>query len=63
MQVKASYERLGKAHTQITLRNKLYVNPRPLAEEFTLLTEQMDIFEVLRKASNTSACIWSAAAP
>jgi hypothetical protein len=48
MQVKASYERPGKAHTQVTLRNNFYVSPRPLAEEFTLLTEQMDIVEVLR---------------
>jgi hypothetical protein len=48
MQVVASYARPGKTHTQVTLRNKLYVSLRPLAEEFTLLTEQMDIVEVLR---------------
>jgi hypothetical protein len=34
MQVKASYARPGKTHTQVTFRNKLYVSPRPLAEEF-----------------------------
>jgi hypothetical protein len=48
MQVKASHARPGKTHTQVTLRNRLYVSPLPLAEEFTLLTEQMDIVEVLR---------------
>jgi hypothetical protein len=50
MQVKASYARPGKTHTQVTLHNKLSVSPRPLAEEFTLLTEQTDIVEVLRLA-------------
>lgn len=56
MQVKASYARPGKTRTQVTLRNKLYVSPRPLAEEFTLLTEQMDIVEVLRQASSSRPC-------
>jgi len=48
MQVKASYGRPGRTHTRATLRNDLYVSPRPMAEEFTLLTAQMDIVEVLR---------------
>jgi hypothetical protein len=34
--------------TQVTPRNELYVSLHPHAEEFTLLTEQTDIAEVLR---------------
>jgi len=42
---KAIHARPGKTRNQVTLRNKPHVSPRPLAEEFTLLTEQMDIVE------------------
>jgi len=48
MQAKRAMHSRARLHIQVTLRNKLYVSPRPLAEEFTLLTEQMDIVEVLR---------------
>ena len=39
---------MSQTQTQVTLRNELYVSLHPLAEEFTLLTEQIDIGEVLR---------------
>ncbi len=38
----------AKTQTQVTLRNDLHVSLHSQVEEFTLLTEQMDIVEVLR---------------
>ena len=48
MRVRRAMQGRAKTQTQVTLRYERYVSLHPQVEEFTLLTEQMDIVEVLR---------------
>lgn len=56
MQVRRAMHSQTKTQTQVTPGNERYVSLHPQAEEFTLLTEQINIVEVLRQASSSRPC-------